>query len=97
MSALGGFIIAVAVVALAVFAGVAIHELGCAAEPSHRYGPTKVIASAEGAGVPLSLGVVCVGVALIATQEVRTALCPRARMPVPQTLRMYPCRRRVRP
>lgn len=64
MKALGGFISALGLVALVVFAGIAIHELMYASSHPFRYGPAKVIASAAGAGALLSGAVALCGVAL---------------------------------
>jgi hypothetical protein len=56
-SALGGGVIALAVIAAVVFAGVAIHELNYASGHPHAYGPAKVIAWGGGAGAVLSIAV----------------------------------------
>jgi hypothetical protein len=64
MKALGGFVLALAIVALIVFAAVGIHELQFASDHSFRYGPAKVIASAAGGGVLLSAAVATIGAAL---------------------------------
>jgi hypothetical protein len=62
-STLAGAIIALALVACAVFIGVAVHELDYASEHPFRYGPAKVIAAAAGAGALLSLAVAMLGYA----------------------------------
>jgi hypothetical protein len=64
VKALGGFIGALGLVALLVFAGVAIHELQYASDHPFRYGPAKVIASAAGAGALVSASVALCGIAL---------------------------------
>jgi hypothetical protein len=56
-SALTGAAAAFAVVALIVFAGVAIHELRYASDHPYQYGPAKVIAWAAGAGGLLSIAI----------------------------------------
>jgi hypothetical protein len=59
--ALGGAVIALALVACAVFVGVAIHELNYASDHPFRYGPAKVIATAAGGGALLSVAVAVLG------------------------------------
>jgi hypothetical protein len=63
--AIAGFVIALAIVGAAVFAGVAIHELQYASDHRYRYGPAKVIASCSAGGVVLSVAVGLVGYCLI--------------------------------
>ena len=63
-SALGGAVIALAVVAAVVFVGVAVHELNYASGHPYAYGPAKVIAWGAGAGALLSLAVAVLGYAL---------------------------------
>jgi hypothetical protein len=55
--AVGGAVIALAVVAAVVFAGVGIHEFGYASDHPYAFGPAKVIAWAAGAGALLSVAV----------------------------------------
>jgi hypothetical protein len=66
-TALAGAVVALAVVAAIVFAGVAVHELGYAADHPFQYGPAKVIAVCAGAGALLS-----VAVALLAITHARS-------------------------
>ena len=54
---LRGVVIALAVIAAAIFIGVAVHELNYASDHPHRYGPAKVIAWGAGAGALLSTAV----------------------------------------
>jgi hypothetical protein len=58
---LPGIVIALAGVALAVFVGVAVHELNYAAAHPYRYGPAKVIATASGGGALVSLALGALG------------------------------------
>ena len=60
LGAIGGAVIALALVAGVVFVGVAVHELHYASDHPYAYGPAKVIAWAAGAGA-----VVCIAVALV--------------------------------
>lgn len=60
-AALGGVVIALAVLAGVVFAGVAIYELRYVSDHPFKYGPAKVIAWAAGAGALLALAVAAVG------------------------------------
>ncbi len=62
-STIGGFVLALALVAGVAFAGVAVHELSYASDHPHAYGPAKVIAWAGGAGAVLSLAVGLIGFA----------------------------------
>jgi hypothetical protein len=61
---LGGVIMALSVVAAAICAYVAIHQLTYASDHPYAYGPAKVIAWGGGAGIVLALAVGLVGYAL---------------------------------
>ena len=63
-SALGGAVIAMAVVAAVVLIAVAVHELNYASAHPYAYGPAKVIAWGAGAGALLSVAVAILGYAL---------------------------------
>jgi hypothetical protein len=63
--AMGGFVIALAIVAVAVFAGVAIHELQYASDHPHQDGPARVIAWCSGGGVVASAAVELTGYCLV--------------------------------
>lgn len=60
-----GVVIALAIVAAAVFAGVAIHELNYASSHPYKYGPAHVIAWGAGAGALLSVAVALLAYALM--------------------------------
>ncbi len=62
--AVGGAVIALSLVALVVFVGVAIDELQYVGDHPYRYGPAKVIAWGAGAGAVLSVAVGLIGWAL---------------------------------
>lgn len=64
-----GTSIALAVVAAAVFAGVAIHELNYVADHPDRYGPAKAITWAAGGGTMLSLAFVLLAVSALRQQR----------------------------
>jgi len=70
-SALGGFVAALALVALAVFVGVAVHEIQYANDHPRAYGPAKVIAWCAGGGAVLSLAVGLLAVALLRGERTR--------------------------
>jgi hypothetical protein len=61
--ALAGAAIVLAALAAVAFAGVAIHELQYASDHRFAYGPAKVIATAAGAGVLVSLAVAALALA----------------------------------
>jgi hypothetical protein len=65
----GGAVIALAVIAAVVFAGVAIHELNYASGHPHAYGPAKVIAWGGGAGAVLSIAVALLAYALTSAEH----------------------------
>ena len=52
-----GAVIALALIAAAVFVGVGVHELNYASNHRYAYGPAKVIAWGAGAGTLLSVAV----------------------------------------
>jgi hypothetical protein len=60
-----GSVVALALVALAVSVGVAIHELQYASHHPYAYGPAKVIALAAGAGATLAAAVMLLAVVLL--------------------------------
>lgn len=60
-----GAVVAVAIIAGLILAGVGVHELGYASGHPHAYGPAKVIALAAGAGALLALAVAGLAVSLI--------------------------------
>jgi hypothetical protein len=64
-SALGGFVLALALVCLVIFCGVLISELSYVHSHRLAYGPAKVIAWTGGAGAVLSVSVGLVAVALV--------------------------------
>lgn len=68
-SAVAGFVAALTVVALIIFAGVAITEIGYVADHPYRYGPAKVIAWSAGGGAVLSLAVAILAVRLGRSQN----------------------------
>ena len=72
-SALSGAVIALAVVAGLVFAGVAVHELNYASNHAHAYGPAKIIAWAGAGGVILCVSVGLLGVGLMRADEQGTS------------------------
>lgn len=63
--ALLGAVVVLALVALAVSLGVAIHELRYASDHPHAYGPAKVIALGAGAGAALAAAVALLAVDLL--------------------------------
>lgn len=63
-SALGGAVMALAVVAAVGFLGVAIHEFNYASDHPYAYGPAKVIAWGGCAGAVLCVAVLLVGYAV---------------------------------
>jgi hypothetical protein len=63
-SALGGAVMALAVIAGVGFVGVAVHEFNYASDHPFAYGPAKVIAWGGCAGAVLCAAVVLVGYAL---------------------------------
>lgn len=71
LQALGGVVVACALVAAVVFGGVAVHELGYASDHPHAYGPAKVIAWTACAGGLLALAVALAGWALIRSGDDR--------------------------
>ena len=68
-SAVAGAVITLAVVAAAVFVGVAIHELSYASGHPYAYGPAKVIAWGAGAGALLDLAVALLAVGLLRAER----------------------------
>lgn len=68
-SAVAGAVITLAVVAAAVFVGVAIHELSYASGHPYAYGPAKVIAWGAGAGALLALAVALLAVGLLRAER----------------------------
>jgi hypothetical protein len=68
-SALGGAVIALAVVAAIVFVGVTVNELSYASGHPYAYGPAKVIAWGAGAGAVLSVAVAALGYALTRPEQ----------------------------
>jgi len=67
--ALARLVIALAVVAAIIFAGVTLTELNYASGHPYAYGPAKIIAWAAGAGVVLSLAVAVLAHAAIRTER----------------------------
>jgi hypothetical protein len=68
-SSLLGAIVALALVAAAVFVGVAVHEIAYASNHPHQYGPAHVIAWAAGAGALLSASVALLAIALMRSRS----------------------------
>jgi Mn2+/Fe2+ NRAMP family transporter len=67
--ALGGAVIALAVVAAVISIGVAVHELQYAGDHPYAYGPAKVIAWGAGAGALLALAVALLAFGLIRAER----------------------------
>jgi hypothetical protein len=63
--ALLGAVVVLALVALAVLAGVGIHELRYASDHPYAYGPAKVIALGAGAGAVLAVAVLLLAISLL--------------------------------
>lgn len=63
-SALGGAVIALALVAAVGFVGIAVHEFSYAGDHPYAYGPAKVVAWGGCAGAVLCAAVALVGYAL---------------------------------
>jgi hypothetical protein len=68
-ASIGAIVIACALIAAVVFAGVGIHELNYASDHPFQFGPAKVIATASGAGALLSLAVAALGYALTRSDD----------------------------
>ena len=66
---IGGAVIALALVAGAVFVGVAVHELDYASAHPYAYGPAKVIAWGACAGTVLCIAVALLGYAITRTER----------------------------
>jgi hypothetical protein len=68
-SSLLGAIVALALVAAAVFVGVAVHEIAYASNHPYQYGPAHVIAWCAGAGALLSASVFVLAFAVMRTSR----------------------------